>query len=405
MALVLVIVAAVLIGPRVFMPAEPTPTADASQIDALQSSMLKPEELASIANTKWSVSTSSTKVDADTPSPQCVDVTEMKTKAEAVRQQVLQGEAKTDPLVLQLAMTYADADTATSAFAEISTSLGTCDPGPAYLRSGLSLTDLADEGTGVVVDALGTEFEHHTILLTRTGENITILDAAAGAANPNPSTLAPVAATALSRLCKEGGTCPAKAPAAKESLPPAGSDKGWLEPADLPRVTEGVGRWASTNGTLNDKFGSQCENVDLSKASGPTSRGIKTYLLSDDPDAPDVFGVDMVTFDFGDENAANTFGNTLRSNIAKCTARTRTATVAAAKNLDGTGADNAKITGTWHSVTQATSSGKTTYRVAVMNVGKRVVYLLDTPSGGFDFDDTQWSGLAVRAAQRASQKG
>ncbi len=43
------------------------------------------------------------------------------------------------------------------------------------------------------------------------------------------------------------------------------------------------------------------------------------------------------------------------------------------------------------------------FRVAVLTVDTRMVYLLANPSSSFDFSDDDWRQLAVRAGQRVSQ--
>jgi hypothetical protein len=43
------------------------------------------------------------------------------------------------------------------------------------------------------------------------------------------------------------------------------------------------------------------------------------------------------------------------------------------------------------------------FRVAVLSVDNRLVYLLANPSTSFDFPEADWTKVAVRAGQRASQ--
>jgi len=43
------------------------------------------------------------------------------------------------------------------------------------------------------------------------------------------------------------------------------------------------------------------------------------------------------------------------------------------------------------------------FRVAVLSVGTRLVYLLANPSTSFDFSNADWAKVAVRAGERASQ--
>jgi hypothetical protein len=240
-------------------------------------------------------------------------------------------------------------------------------------------------------------------LISRTGRSVSLIDVAT-ATEVSASDLANVAAAALSRGCGgELGTCPGGISVAT-SPPPAGKPFGWLVPADLPRITAGAGRWGATEPkTTLDVVGSLCEAINLKTVSGTQSVGQRTLLMADDSNAPQGFGVDQVVYTFGDTAGVATLAKKLDKNLTGCPGHVPTASVKEGPAVKGTGANEAKITGSTYQVTQKTGTNTVVFRVAVVSVGNRLVYLLANPSTGFDFSDSDWAKIAVRAGQRASQ--
>jgi hypothetical protein len=304
--------------------------------------------------------------------------------------------------VVQVVDTYADVVTATQAYAARLGQLGTCADAVALITGASSITGLADSSDLVRLTVQEQQDQFHSVLVTRTGRSVSMIDVATPAAVSGPD-LATVAARALSRQCGgEQGTCPG-APVVASEPPPPGNPWGWLVAADLPRITPGAGRWAAPEPkTVLNVVGSQCEALNLKTVTGAKAAQ-RTLLLADDSAAPDGFGVDQVVYTFADTAAAASFAKKLQKNIAGCPDRAPTATVAEGPTVKGAGADETKIAGATYLITQKTETNTVVFRVAVMTVDTRVVYLLANPSTTFDFNDSDWAKLSVRAGQRASQ--
>ena len=305
--------------------------------------------------------------------------------------------------VVQVVDTYADVAVATQAYAARLVQLGTCADAVALITGANSITGLADSAEVVRLTVQEQTDQFHSVLVSRTGRSVSTVDVGTSTA-VTAADLANVAARALSRQCGgELGTCPGIISVAT-SPPPPGNPSGWLVSADLPRITAGAGRWGATEpkATL-DVVGSQCEGLNLKTVTGTTSAGQRTLLLADDANAPGGFGVDQVVYTFSDSDGADGLAKKLDENLTGCPERAPTATVKDGPNVKGTGADGVKIAGSTYLVTQKTETDTVVFRVAVLTVDKRMVYLLANPSTSFDFADGDWAKLAVRSGQRTSQ--
>ncbi len=305
--------------------------------------------------------------------------------------------------VIQVVDTYPDEATASQAYAARLAQAGTCADTVALITGANTIDGLADSADLLRLTVQDESDQFHSLLLTRTGRTVNLIDVATSAAVPAPE-IATVAAKPLSRQCGGGvGTCPGSIQVAA-GPPPPGNPYGWLVAADLPRITPGAGRWGPTDPqTVLDVVGSQCEAMNLKTVSGTQSVGQRTFLLADDASAPKGFGVDQVVYTFADSAAAQNLAKKLDTNLGDCPDRAPTASVTQGPAVKGTGALKAKITGSTFMVTQKTETNTVVFRVAVLTVGERLVYLLANPSTSFDFSDEDWSRLAVRAGQRASQ--
>ena len=306
--------------------------------------------------------------------------------------------------VVQVADTYADEAAAVQAYGARLTQAGTCPDATAWITGASRLNGLADAADSVRLVVQDEPTQYHTLLLTRTGRTVSMVDVLTTAGAVTPSDLATVAARSLSRICGgEQGTCPASIEVLN-AVPAAGGLAGWLVEADLPRITPGAGRWGATDpATALSVVGSQCEAVDLQGIAGTTGTGQRTFLLADDAKAPTGFGIDQVVYSFADEGLAKKLARRLEKNLAGCADRAPTATVADGPAVKGTGAGDLAITGSTYLVTQKTETSTMVFRVAVVTVGDQVCYLLANSSPNFDFQADQWRRVALRAGQRVSQ--
>ena len=114
---------------------------------------------------------------------------------------------------------------------------------------------------------------------------------------------------------------------ASAAVPPPGDPAGWLAPGDLPQLTPGVGAWHATDVDQMRLPGTQCEGVDLTTVPGASKRSQRTFLLTDDPRAPQGFGVDQAIYTFGSAEEAQSTLTKINQNMEACGSRAATATV------------------------------------------------------------------------------
>ena len=306
-------------------------------------------------------------------------------------------------VVVQVIDTYADDATATQAYAARLVQAGTCADTVALITGANTISGLADSAEVVRLTVQEQTNQFHSLLLSRTGRTVSLIDVSS-ATTVTASDLANAAAAALGRGCGgQLGTCPGSISVAT-SAPPAGNPSGWLVPADLPRITAGAGRWGATEPkTTLDVVGSLCEAINLKSVAGTQSMAQRTLLLADDSKAPQGFGVDQVVYTFARATDVGALAKKLDKNLTGCPDRAPTASVSEGPAVKGVGANAQAISGSTYLVTQKTGTNTVVFRVAVMGVGTRLVYLLANPSTSFDFSDSDWAKVAVRAGQRASQ--
>lgn len=294
---------------------------------------------------------------------------------------------------------YATAEDAAAAYATRLAELASCARNTAWLLDTQTVTGLADESAATRIVLQDTADEYHTLLLSRTGRRVNLVDQTSPESAAEVGPLATTLAVAAQRQCTDGGACPATV-ATEPSAPLPVAPNGWLASVDLPRVTPGAGTWRGTDMTEMRLAGSRCEAVDLVNVPGATAAAQRTYLLGDDSAAPVGFGVDEAIYTFASVEEATATKDTLVGNMDGCASRTPTATVTRVADL-GEGAGAA-----W-SVSQQTdrTAAMARFRVGVQAVGPHVIYLMANPSETTDFTDEAWTAIAHRAAARAAELG
>ncbi len=385
-------------------------TAGASPSSSLSSALLTEADLVTTADLEkvasgWSDPTTETTITTSTTLPLCVTTS----TNQPIAQTAMQREVNAGTTVaLHRAEGFGSDADATQVYSLRQNQMGQCSNVPVYLLHGARVNGLGDEAVAITAVLQDSNPIYHTVILARTGKVIDTYDIHQPTAPISYDQIAAAAQAALARQCpRSGGACPTT-PSAEVGPPPSGGIAGWLTMADLPRITAGVGRWQANEPTANINIaGSGCENLKLADVAGPTSRKQRTYLMQEDPKAPQTFGVDEVTLEFPSAEAAQAFTTQVGQNINGCPNRPGSiAKLGDTGTIDATGAAGVKISGFWRTVRQDTSSTAfLLYRVGVLTVGTKVIYLYGTPSPTYDFSNEAWSQIAIRAGQRATQTG
>jgi hypothetical protein len=184
--------------------------------------------------------------------------------------------------------------------------------------------------------------------------------------------------------------------------PPLGGDEpGFLAAGDLPPVGRNAPAWVGdpVDPPSADFTGSQCETVDWSRVEAK-ERASRTYLQQD---SAQTFGLDEIVVTAESAKAAAALVDKIRGDMASCEERKLTASVATPKKIRGEGAEEAAIDGWTTVVRQKSTTGTATYRVGMVSVGNKAIYLFLNPLKNLDFTSDQFNDVVVRAGQRASQ--
>ncbi|MDO5676291.1 MAG: hypothetical protein Q4G35_02150 [Propionibacteriaceae bacterium] len=282
--------------------------------------------------------------------------------------------------------------------------LSNCSEVPARMVRASQIDGLAEDTFQVTLVQEETPAKYHTILLTRDGAAIQLLDVAQDAAAPEPEALAQALVRPQQRIAEVQGSAAPGVPTAVPSLIPAADPAGWLVPIDLPRLNPGVGRWTMGSPQPIDTRGMGCENMELATEAGPTERSRVAYALTQDPKVPERFGIDELLFHFATPEEGAALMNRLAANVISCKERVNTAEVEEVPGVSPLDAEGNKLSGRIFKASQATSdTERVHYQVIVGYSGTTVSYTLITVTPEVQFTPEQLQELATRIVIRASQ--
>jgi hypothetical protein len=265
------------------------------------------------------------------------------------------------------------------------------------------VTGIGDQAAGLVVNVLtGGKTQWHSIVLSRTGRVLNIVDAARpGSALQVGKVGAALAAVTETQCQAAGGTC-ATSPKVTPGPPPLGGDvPGFLAAGDLPPAGNADESWVATPAAEpTDTFlGSQCETVTWTRT-GATTASTRVYLVPSSAK----FGLNDIVLTMKDEQAASAFVTKIRNDLKSCSKRQLTASVTEPAAVSGVGASGARVSGWTSTVSQKSTNGTQQYRVGIVSSGRKVAYtFLNSLSGGYDLTQSEWDVVAVRAGQRMTQ--
>ncbi|WOP18758.1 hypothetical protein [Raineyella sp. LH-20] len=401
-----VIVTTVLFRDRTHGPvATGTPTSSESQVLSADALLTTDDAKRLDDKVAWTETLTQGRVDANTPKPNCLttDAEGVPLPVATMVRAIQGGDANTN--LLNEAFQFNSAKDATTAATIWTTQLGACERPVSYLEGGWTVSNVGDASVGVSAVVQDKTSVHHTVMLSRSGSVITVVDASRPDNTPDGAVVAGLLGTAVGRTCQAaGGACTTDAQATSGVPPKTATDPQFLANADLPRITAGTGRWGGTDvATSFDFFGSQCEGKDLATVGGPTDRKHRAYLLQEDASAPQTFGVDEYILTFPDRASADSLVKDVSGSIDGCDKAMLTAKIEKTDDLSAKGAADKAITGrTWVVTQQVNQTTKQKYRLALAQVDNSVIYLMVPTGDTFDFNNAQWKAIGERAGSRLS---
>lgn len=356
----------------------------------------------------WKVALTQRGSSPDSPHhPAClsVDVTKGAPTPQQSVLRLLSSTGSNSPAVLHQATAYGTPEEAAQAYAHASRALGDCAMTGAWVTAGHLIDGVGDQATGVTIEVLGGDSpEYRTVVLTRTGLIVDVVDVAQPDKAVSATRVAKVAGAIVDTQCQAAGGGCSDQPEAQDGPPPLGGDKpGFLASGDLPPMGADLTRWAGTTPGEPDSnvlLGSGCEIVNWSKVAAE-DRSHRTYLLADSASR---FGLDQVIITSKDEQAATALATKVKDGWTSCHDRKLTATITPIRDVAGPGAKSVDVKGWTTEITQKSSDDATTkYRVGIITAGTKVVFLFLNPQDALDLTSDQFDSVAVRAGQRTTQ--
>lgn len=354
----------------------------------------------------WTVASTDSGSSPDTPQAACVGSApaEGQPTPQQRMTRVLSSSGKDAPGLLHEATAYATPEEAIQAYAVAARTLGGCPVTGSYVVSGQAVSGFGDQSLGVVVAALdGVKTQVHTVVLSRTGRVLNLLDATQPSQAISTRNVAQAAAAVTSRECSAaGGRCAGQVAVADGPPPLGGDEPGFLAFGDLPPAAKAPTlAWiaAPPEPPKADFEGSQCETVNWSTLSSGSANS-RIYLLSD---SGSVFGLNDIVVTLTDANAAQKLVDRIESDLTSCENRQLTATVSKPEKVASIGARKTPVTGWTADVSQKSTKGDKKYRVGIVAAGRKVAYTFLNPQDGLDVTDAQWRTVALRAGERTTQ--
>lgn len=284
-------------------------------------------------------------------------------------------------------------------------SLSNCNEVPARIVRASQVNGLAEETFQVTILQEEATAKYHTVLMTRDGAALQLIDVARDAEAVDPLALATAVTRAQSRIAEVQGTAGPTTPEAVATVVPPAEPVGWLTPVDLPRLNPGIGRWTMTSPQPIDTRGMGCENIELATEAGPTERAEIAYSLTQDTSVPERFGIDELLFTFPSPAEAAAFVTKLGANMHSCKDRVNTAEVEELPGVAPRDAEGNVLSARIFKASQAISDNERVhYQTVVAVAGNKVAYTLVSVTPEVQFTPEQLTELANRVTVRASQQ-
>jgi hypothetical protein len=372
---------------------------DESMLSATQAKRLDPKPTWKVAKTQRGAS-------QDAPTAACFGAEPE--DGQPVPQQkilrVLSSNAKSSPSALHEATAYATPEEAVQAFAVAARTLGSCPTPGSYLAAGRIVRGMGDQSVSAIVAVLqGNATSSHSVIVSRTGRVVNILDASrAGDGVPVANTAAALAEVTKVQCAAAGGKCVGNVQVRSGPPPLGGDEPGFLATGDLPPAGGSLTPWNAAPIDLpkEDFPGASCETINWATVPAE-ARSSRVYLQPDS--GKNYFGVNEILVRTKDAKAATALVNKIKKDLETCKERRLTATVQDPQQVSGIGARGTEVAGYTAVVEQKTTQGSDKFRVGIVAAGNKVAYTFANPKGDFDFTDKQWDTIAVRAGERVTQ--
>jgi hypothetical protein len=292
-----------------------------------------------------------------------------------------------------------DTSNASAAYKTITGWLSDCNSPQTWLVNSWVIKGLGEKGVMAVfrVPYKG-KTAYRTLSVVNSGPATMVLEHHRIAAQPPDSAKMLAGATAaMQRICAETGSpCGDGKPTLQWQLLPTTEPPGFMAPMDLPVVGDIDKPWVGVKASNRD--GTGCEKLDV-KAAKATKSGVRTYVVPEAATAKEVppeFGLDMMVAQFANYSTANRFVVDVINRVDDCKKNFSTASVERTAKIRDRG-----ISGQTWRLQYDTGQGKLTYRVGIVRVNERAVYVMFPVLDDLDVSDATFAQVVIRAGERS----
>jgi DNA-directed RNA polymerase specialized sigma24 family protein len=282
-----------------------------------------------------------------------------------------------------------------------------CTQARVRLTGAYRVANLGDQAEAVRLVATAPRPQSYLVAVARSGSvtTTTVLQTAAAAAGPLTPVLNATAAS-LHNMCRSSAItdCTAGVPRAVPNLPPSGEAAGMLATVDLPPVSTIDEPWVGTDPTEGgpNLAATTCDQANFTKAGGkPRSR---TFLIPEEPDLPQRFGLTETVGTFPSAAAAQRFVTVVRKRMETCEKRQLGSRLSHHLQQARADARPGATYSLWRQTAEINAKKSTvSYWMGVARIGRQVAQVNFAPAGAADLDADAFRALVVRARDRLAE--
>jgi len=252
----------------------------------------------------------------------------------------------------------------------------------------------------VVLDLTAPGSSRYLVAITRSGQVTSTVQVTTKQSHDSSAAVAAVATRALTQLCPASATGPCRPTSTRlvDYLPPSGETPRMLATVDMPVLPDIHHPWVGTDPVVGgpNLAATTCDHANL--AGGGRKATSRTFLIPQ-ADLPTRFGLTEVIADYGKAKAAKALVATVENRMSTCEKRQLGSSVKHAfDNQHG----NTSYAGWWLSNEINAKRSTVSYWMGIVRVGSRIAQVGFSPAENADIDETAFSDLLARAAQRLS---
>jgi DNA-directed RNA polymerase specialized sigma24 family protein len=279
-----------------------------------------------------------------------------------------------------------------------------CTQARVRLTDAYRVTGLGDQAEALELVLAAPKPRSYLVTVARSGTVTTTTVLQSATAKVGRITPLLVASSkSLHSMCRSSAItqCRAGPPRAVRELPASGEAPGMLATVDLPAVSTITNPWVGTDPVQGgpNLAATTCDRADFARAGArPRSR---TFLIPEQHDLPQRFGLTETVGTFRSVAAATAFVQLVRKRMKTCPKRQLGSRLSHHLEQSKADARPGATYSLWRQTAEINAKKATVaYWMGIVRVGRSVAQVNFAPAGSADVDVTSFRALVVRARDR-----